>query len=279
MTQADQTKTTSLLAQEWNLIAELCALLTEEQWQAPTQCPGWSVKDQLSHIIGTEKMLLGDPLPDIDIGEPEHIKNDIAKANEKWIVERRNWPTEQLLAEFKEVTSQRVAALEAMTQDEFDAPSWTPAGEDTYGRFMLIRLFDCWTHEQDIREAIGQPGHDRGEIVAEVLAETSRAIAFVVGKLGGAPVGSRIEFQLTQANAEPAVLRVERPSEDSKAALVAEFSDQAAATATITMDLMLFFRLTGGRESALAAIAEGRVTISGDETAGHQIATNLAYVF
>ena len=279
MTQVDKPKITSLLSQEWNLIAELCATLTDEQWQAPTQCPGWSVKDQLSHIIGTEKMLLGEPLPDIDIGEPEHVKNDIAKANEKWIAERRDRPPQQVLAEFSKVTAQRVAALEAMTQDDFDAPSWTPAGEDTYGRFMLIRLFDCWTHEQDIRQAIGQPGHGSGEIVAEALTETSRALAFVVGKLGGAPAGSRIEFQLMQAEAQPAVLRVERPSEDSKAALVVEFSDQAAATATIALDLMLFFRLTGGRESAVTAIDEGRVTLSGDEALGQQIATNLAYVF
>ena len=279
MTQVDQAEITTLLSQEWDLIAELCATLTDEQWQSPTDCPGWSVKDQLSHIIGTEKMLLGDPLPDIDIGEPSHIKNDIAKGNEKWIAERRDWPTQQLLAEFSEVTAQRVAALEAMTQDDFDAPSWTPAGEDTYGRFMLIRLFDCWTHEQDIRYAIRQPGHDTGEIVAEVLAETSRAIAFVVGKLGGAPAGSRIEFQLAQAEAQPAMLRVERPSEDSRAALVAEFSDQAEATAVIAMDLMLFFRLTGGRESAAAAIEAGRVSLSGDTAVGHQIATSLAYVF
>ena len=279
MTQTDKAKITSLLSQEWNLIAELCATLTDEQWQAPTDCPGWSVKDQLSHIIGTEKMLLGEPLPDIDIGEPEHVKNDIAKANEKWIAERRGRPPQQVLAEFSEVTAQRVAALEAMTQDDFDAPSWTPAGEDTYGRFMLIRLFDCWTHEQDIRQAVGQPGHASGEIVAEALQETSRAIAFVVGKLGGAPAGSRIEFQLEQADAQPAVLRVERPSEDSRAMLVTEFSDQAEATAVITMDLMLFFRLTGGRESAAAAIAQERVTLSGDEALGQQITTNLAYVF
>ena len=33
--------------------------------------------------------------------------------------------------------------------------SFTPAGKDTYGRFMQIRVFDCWLHEQDIRDALG----------------------------------------------------------------------------------------------------------------------------
>ena len=39
-----------------------------------------------------------------------------------------------------------------MTQADFDAPSWTPAGRDeTYGRFMRIRHYDCFMHEHDIR--------------------------------------------------------------------------------------------------------------------------------
>ena len=43
-----------------------------------------------------------------------------------------------------------------MTQADFDAPSWTPAGRDeTYGRFMRIRHYDCFMHEHDIRYALG----------------------------------------------------------------------------------------------------------------------------
>ena len=40
-----------------------------------------------------------------------------------------------------------------MSQEEWDAESFTPAGKSTYGRFMQIRVFDCWLHEQDIRDA------------------------------------------------------------------------------------------------------------------------------
>ena len=36
----------------------------------------------------------------------------------------------------------------------------TPAGPDTYGRFMRVRDFDCWMHLQDIRDALGQPAPD-----------------------------------------------------------------------------------------------------------------------
>jgi uncharacterized protein (TIGR03083 family) len=33
------------------------------QWDLPTECPGWTVRDQVSHIVGVERMLLGDPEP------------------------------------------------------------------------------------------------------------------------------------------------------------------------------------------------------------------------
>ncbi len=281
MTESDKAQIIALLKQEWDEIAKLCASLSDEQWHTPTECPGWSVKDQISHIIGTERMLAGDPLPDVEIGNLAHIKNDIAAANEKWVEQRRSWTPAEVLAEFKEITAKRIGMLEAMTQKDFDAPSWTPAGQDTYARFMKIRLFDCWTHEQDIRQALAQPGNDSGAVMEEVLREVSRAMGFVVGKLGGAPAHSRIEFRLSPAasSGPEIMLRVERQSEDSRAAVVESFSAGGTATVAIAMDLPLFFRLTAGRESCETAIADSRVSISGDEETGKRIASNLAYVF
>lgn len=281
MNQPDKAQIINLLAQQWQQIAELGASLTDEQWHTPTQCPGWTVKDQISHIIGTEKMLAGDAVPELDIGAPSHVKNDIAAINEKWVEERRSRPPAEVLAEFEEIASRRIAMLEAMGQEEFEAPSWTPAGQDSYARFMKIRLFDCWTHEQDIRQAIARPGHSTGPVVAEVLAEVRRSMGFVVGKLGGAPANSRIEFRLSPAPAgQPeATVLVELGDEGARAVVVESFANGAAATTTIAMDLLLFLRLTAGRESCEAALADGKVAISGDLKVGEQIVNNLAYVF
>lgn len=283
---SDKARIIDLLRREWQAIAELCELLTEEQWHAMTQCTGWTVKDNISHIIGTERMLAGDPLPDVDIGKPDYVKNEIGAANEKWVAQRRGRPPEEVLAEFDEICERRLAMLEAMTQEEFEAPSWTPAGEDTYARFMRIRLFDCWTHEQDIRQAAGLPGHSSGDIVDEVYAEVCRSMGYVVGKLGGAPADSRVEFQLAQSpeaaetgpEAQPLILRVECPSDGGRFVAGDDFYS-GGATEIITMDLMLFFRLTAGRESSAQALADGRVQLEGNLENAEQITKNLAYVF
>ena len=42
-------------------MAELGDGLTDVQWDTPTCLPGWTVKDALVHMGGTEAMLLGEP--------------------------------------------------------------------------------------------------------------------------------------------------------------------------------------------------------------------------
>jgi hypothetical protein len=71
-------------------------------------------------------------------------------------------PPNEVLSRFRELTTARLARWSRCRDDEWNAESFTPAGKDTYGRFMQIRVFDCWLHEQDIRDAVGRPGHETG---------------------------------------------------------------------------------------------------------------------
>ena len=45
------------LKETWESLADVCEELSSTEWALPTECPGWDVKDQLSHLIGIE--LLG----------------------------------------------------------------------------------------------------------------------------------------------------------------------------------------------------------------------------
>ena len=36
----------------WRSIGELCQGFSEGQWKTATDCPNWSVQDQLSHLVG-----------------------------------------------------------------------------------------------------------------------------------------------------------------------------------------------------------------------------------
>ncbi len=274
MVTVDRDTVLAALAGAWTAIAELCAGLTDAQWAADTDCPGWSVQDNVSHITGTERMLNGDPAPDVEVGESPHVHNEIGRMNELWIAERRPWAPADVLAEFREVTAGRLATLEAMTQADFDAESWTPAGQDTFGRFMRIRTMDSWVHEQDIRGAVDAPGHREGHVVEVVLDEFAFAVGFAVAKLGRAPDGARVLIDLTGPAARAWRVQVA----DRRGRLVDAFDGDAEPTITIGTEVHTYTRLVGGRIAGAEAIAQGLVSLDGDTAAAERIVNSLGYM-
>jgi len=265
----DKDRAVTMLRTEFGAVVELGATLDEEAWNSPTCLPGWTVKDNLAHMLGTESSLAGHPMPDIEVPERPHLKNDIAKLNEQWIESVRPLPGAEILARFRTVADERLGALDAMTQADFDTPTWTPAGPDeTYGRFMRIRHYDCFLHEHDMRDGLGLPDRDDPAQVAYAVEEVIPALGYIVGRKAGIPKGSRVEIHLTGALDETFLVAV-----DDRATLVDTLDGDP--TVALTMPVMLFLRLTGGRTDADSH--RGEIGRAGDEGLGRQLAENLAF--
>ena len=188
----------ALFEDVWGDVAELCGDLTDEQWAHQTDCPGWSVQDNVAHMIGTELMLGGaQPSAGESAGDAPHVRNDIGKANERWIASYRDRPGPAVLEEFRSVTAERLAALRALTPEDWDREGFTPEGPGPYRQFMAIRVFDCWYHDQDIREALGRPGYLEGAVADLSLGRIPpKGLPYVVGKKAGAPAGSTVVFDV-----------------------------------------------------------------------------------
>jgi uncharacterized protein (TIGR03083 family) len=256
----------------WDALASLGRQLDDAQWSAPTPCPGWSVAAQYAHVIGTESMLLGRDNPDAEVGEPEHVRNPIGNFNEVWVVALAERPRPEVLDLFDEVISARRKALDAMTDADFDAESWTPVGKSDYRRFMQIRVFDCWVHEQDVRDAINLPGHANGPAATQAIDEIVRAAGYVVGKKAGVPSGSSVRFELTG----PITRRIDVDVTD-RAKVVEGLS--GTPSATLSMTSTAFARLSCGRIAPERVLdgAFGGVSFSGDADLGRQVLANLAF--
>lgn len=255
------------LTGEWTSLEHLLAGLSADDWARPTCLPGWRVTDVVAHLFGTEASLAGDPTPDdgSDLTALPHVSNGIAAFNEKWVHALREEKPEAMLARFREVTARRTGQLHRMSQDDFDAPSWTPAGDATYGRFMQIRIYDCWLHELDIRDAVGRAGHEDGPAAEAALDEPVRVLGYIVGKQAGAPDGSVIRFEITGPVRRELTVVV-----DGRAKVVAEAP--GPPTATLRMGSPAFMRLTGGRTKDTAG-----VELDGDLTLARQVLGNLAF--
>jgi uncharacterized protein (TIGR03083 family) len=256
------------LAETWGSIDALAQTFTTGDWLTATACPGWTVADQLSHLVGTESMLAGHPGPPADetAAVPDHVRNDIGRSNEQWVVWHRQSDPSQLLAEFRAITAERLEQLRSRSDAAWDEPSWTPVGKSTYRRFMQIRVFDSWIHEQDMRTALGKPGHGDDEAAEQSIDEIERALGYIVGKRGGAPEGSRITVVLTGP-----VHRTMHVAVEGRGQVVETLA--GPADVTLRLSSGTFAALASGRADPATAAVE----LEGDQELGRQIATHLAF--
>lgn len=247
----------------FDTFTELCASLSEDEWATPSLCPGWSVKDVAAHLAGIEKALRGwspsveQPPPFDTIGP--------------YMQTARTWSGAQLLDDMRATLADRRAELGAMDDAAFDAASWTPVGAATYGRFMAVRTFDFWVHEQDIRVPVGKPGHLTGGAAELSLEEVRMSIGYIVGKRAGVPDGRSVKIVLTGPTTGELNAVV-----DGRARGVEHLEDPDA---TVTTDFLTFMLLACGRIDPQGPIGEGKVTYAGDAALADQLARNLRFTF
>lgn len=275
VTKLDKSEVLAGLFAVWDDITALLDGLPEAQWRASSPLPGWDVKALVAHMIGTESFLAGVPAPqpDIDVSALEHVHNDIGVMNECWVRHLSAESGEQVLRRFKDITDDRRKALTGMSGEEWDAVTLTPVGPESYGRFMRVRVFDCWMHEQDIREALRRPSSDDqlvGPASELSLDEIAGTMGYVVGKRGKAPEGSRVLFELTGP-----LSRSIRVSVDGRAQLVDDFGGQEP-TVTIRLDGLQFTRLAGGRP--MCPDRPRHVGLRGNKDVGAQVVEHLNFV-
>ena len=263
-----------LLAGVWTDVAQTCTELTTSQWDTPTECPGWTVRDNVAHMLGAERALLGEkPEADDPPIDAPYVLNEIGRHNERWIETYRGWNGDVLLEEFRVVTARRLDALNALSPAEWDREGFTPEGNGAYRLFMEIRMFDCWYHDQDIREALGRPGFVDGPAADAAIGRIpAKALGYIVGKKAGAPPNTTVVFEVT--GTPPIVAVIDVPPEGR-----AVLRDEALAVPTvrISTDRRTFARLAGGRWSADHARRHGSLQVTGDVELGERIVENLAF--
>ncbi len=257
----------------WHSVHALGAELDEAQWKTPTEVPGWTVQDNLVHLSALESRLLGRPEPDHEIPDGlAHVKNDFGRTNEIFVDSRRGWSGAAALAEFDEVTGERLAVLHGDEPAGFDAESWTPVGPGTVRDLLPFRIFDAWVHEQDMRRAVARPGDLDGPVADVALTRILATMPFVVGKQVAPPEGSTVVFDLTPPLGSRLAVGME-----GRARRLDDIP--AAPTVTIRTDGETFTRLACGRSDPAATLASGSVRFDGDAALGRRVVESLNFLF
>jgi uncharacterized protein (TIGR03083 family) len=253
------------LERGWTSIIELCDGLTDEQWAMPTGCPGWSVQDQIAHLIDYEAGARGRPRPDHVPADLSHVKNPLGEANEVGVDARRGQPGAAVLDELREVTTARLAQLRALGEEDYAREVPTPAGPGTVSDMLRLRVMDTWSHEQDIRRALGRPGHETGPVVDEALTHFTQFLPLLVGKRAGAADGQSVVFVI--GDRPPVRILVEGGRAKPVDALPGE------PTTTLTMPASTFAALVGGRSDA-----PDDVVVQGDAELAQRVLGALGFM-
>jgi uncharacterized protein (TIGR03083 family) len=257
---SDRVQTVENLRTVFGTFGALVGGLAPEQWTVQSLCPDWTVRGVVQHAALVEQALLG--------WSPADGSNPFEKM--PLIQGQLNAMSNAELAErFRALAGQRVAELGNAGDDLWDAPSFTPVGQATYGRFMAIREFDLWVHERDIRVPLGLPGDDGGPAGEQALEEVALSLGYIVGKKVGLPDGMSIVFDLTGAVPRRLAVVV-----DGRARVV---DDVAQPTVTMHTDSLTFLLLACGRIDPEVPIAEGKVTWTGDDEWGAKAARSLRF--
>jgi uncharacterized protein (TIGR03083 family) len=261
------TDTIDKLEAIWTSTSALCATLVDAEWNLLTDLPGWTVQDNLAHMIGTERSLEGLPLAGRLDAFPNHVKNPIGEFNEGELEARRQLTGPEVLAEWNDLVQRRLATLRGADESYFARDMMTPTGPGTMADFLHIRVLDCWVHEQDMRRAVGRAGHLDGPAAEHTIDRLLRTLPIVVGKRAATPEGRAVVLDLTGPVQRHVVCEVN----GGRAAVVETPKEEPLAT--IRMDSETFVVLANGRRTG-SAMAD-RISISGDTALGQKVIDNL----
>lgn len=258
----------------WSACTDFVALLRQlppEEFALATDLPGWNVHAVAAHTAHLEALLAGAEHDQVDVGSPEHVRNDLGTVTEQGVVARRGRTPDDLVAEIVASTAAHHAELQADPPQDPDAPAPGLFGLVGWSTRTLLRNrpLDVSMHEQDIRRAVRRRGNlDSPALIhsAEYLADS---LGFVLGKKVGAAPGTSLRLEIT--GHAPRAWQV---GEDGRGHVMDDVPLPDEADVALACDRETFLLLAGGRRQDDATRA--RVQVTGDAELAAQVLAKIA---
>lgn len=189
-----------LFPEERKGLIDLLKQLPGEDWNRPTVCPGWSVKDIADHLLGDDLGILSrkrdgysPPSPEgaASLEDWETLVAFINHSNAAW-VEATQRVSPALLIELLEFTGeatfQHFSTLDPLALGEpvsWAGPEPAPTWLDTAREYT-----ERWLHQQQIRDAVERPGFKQPRFFHPVLDTFVRALPRTYHEITAAPATS-----------------------------------------------------------------------------------------
>jgi uncharacterized protein (TIGR03083 family) len=165
-------------------LVELLNGLGAREWETPTVCPGWTVHDLAAHLLGVDvgnlsrrRDAFSDPSSISASSEHEHLVGFLTRFNEAWVLAARRMSPRllcRLLAVVGIELDKYFGSLDGQVMGE--PVSW--AGPESAPVWLDVarEYTERWVHQQQMRDAVGQPGLTEPRYVTPVLATFVHAL-------------------------------------------------------------------------------------------------------
>jgi len=193
--------TLQLFPEERAALLDLLSGLTSDEWDRPTVCEGWSVKDVALHILGGDLGNISRRRDGFALSPApgEELVAFINRFNNEWVsASRRLSP--RLLVDLLAFTGPQLfnhfCSLDLLAMG--GGVSWAGLDRAPIWLDVAREYTERWLHQQHIRDAVGKPGLTEPRFVAPVLATFVHALPPVFQSTV-APPGTAVQLRITGA--------------------------------------------------------------------------------
>ena len=259
-------------------VVELGRSCGDREFDLPTACPGWTVKDQVAHIVGVEKWMDTGQLPSIRVPDYGHVRNEMGHFTEKGVELRRGMRGSKVVDELETLLARRVEDL-SRPELELDTVVRSPFGPKPLGEVLRIRTMDVWTHEQDIRQVLGRPGDLDSAAAAVFMELLFTHLPRLVAREAGVEPGNVVILDVTGPVLGRAGVWVDEGEDEGRPRGIPLFSgvahdgDPRDVFTTITLSTDAVTRRAAGRGTT----EDIHYTVNGDEDVARRVLDNLVF--
>jgi uncharacterized protein (TIGR03083 family) len=252
-------------------VIDLARGCTAEDFARHTECPGWTVKDQVSHVASVESLLAGEPPLPVEVPELAHVRSDFGRFMEAGVHARRSLSAAAVVDELQRLLPRRLAALSdpALTADSIID---SPLGRRTAGAFVGLRVIDVWCHQQDIRAALGMPLALETPAAALFTSRVLDALPGLIARDSGVPVGETVIVEVTGPVSAVAAVRVDVGGDARPRGVVVEPDAVSGPVTRITLSTEAFTRRGAGRRD----LHDTPYAVSGNAAIARAVLEHLA---
>ncbi len=248
-------------------LVRLLSSLSAEEWQTPTVCAGWSVKDVALHLLGGEIGNLSrrrdGQAQSVSINTWDELVAFINDWNQSWVQSAQRI-SPRLLIDLLEFTGAQLCDyFRSLAPDALGGSvSWAGPQRAPVWLDLAREYTERWHHQQHIRDAVGKPGLKEPRYMAPALSAFAQAMPHIFRAISAAE-NTAVTLTITgESGGQWSVLRAEQ-----RWRLYQGAPDQPDAHVTLDQDIA--WRLF--THGVAPQMAREHMSCVGDQALGWQV--------